>query len=272
MPYKKVWFRDTRRPLEEKMLWSVKDLFGYTAQALDGETGKVHDVYFDNKSWIIRYFVIDIGDWVLDTGDWIPGRKVIVSPLAFRQPDRERRMIAITLIKEHIEHSPEADLMRLISYEVKAKQPGPAESPLHRPGSGLFEAGKTGMGPDALVETIKAQNCTPNSALATRGESAYHLSSARELLGNHIQACDGEIGHVEDFLIEPETWIIHFMVIDTRNWLPGKKVIIAPTWIEQVVPAESRIYVSLRRETIKNGPQLDPAALLNHESAGSMFS
>jgi len=78
--------------------------------------------------------------------------------------------------------------------------------------------------------------------------------------GYHIEATDGDIGHVEDFIIDDETWEIRYMVVDTRNWWPGKKVLIAPQWIDRVSWDDSKVYVNLSREAIKNAPEYRPNA------------
>ena len=88
-----------------------------------------------------------------------------------------------------------------------------------------------------------------------------HLRSAAKVTGYHIEATDGDIGHVEDFIIDDETWEIRYMVVDTRNWLPGKKVLIAPRWIDRVSWDDSKVYVNLSREAIKNAPEYHPDAL-----------
>jgi hypothetical protein len=82
-----------------------------------------------------------------------------------------------------------------------------------------------------------------------------HLRSTDEVTGYHIEASDGEIGHVEDFLVDDETWAIRYLEVDTRNWWPGKKVLVSPQWIDNVSWPDSKVYVDLSRETIKNGPE-----------------
>src|SRR5512133_1628062 len=91
----------------------------------------------------------------------------------------------------------------------------------------------------------------------TQGEKTWdpHLRSTHEVSGYHIQALDGEIGHVEDFIIDDETWTIRYLVVDTRNWWPGKKVLVSPHWIENVSWSESKIYVDLPLEVIKQSPE-----------------
>ncbi|MGQ9572218.1 MAG: PRC-barrel domain-containing protein [Dehalococcoidia bacterium] len=92
-----------------------------------------------------------------------------------------------------------------------------------------------------------------------------HLRSVKEVTGYHIQATDGEIGHVEDFILDDEDWVIRYMVVDTRNWLPGKKVLVAPGWVENIDWSESKVAVGLSREEIKDSPEYDPSAPVNRE-------
>ena len=58
-----------------------------------------------------------------------------------------------------------------------------------------------------------------------------------------MEATDGEIGHVEGFVIDNEAWAIRYIEVATRNWLPGKKVLVSPAWIERVSWPESKVYV-----------------------------
>jgi hypothetical protein len=83
--------------------------------------------------------------------------------------------------------------------------------------------------------------------------------------GYHIQAADGEIGHVEDFIIDDETWTIRYLRINTLNWWPGKKVLISPLWIQRVSWAESKVFVNLSREAIKKSPEYTEDFLLTRD-------
>jgi hypothetical protein len=69
-----------------------------------------------------------------------------------------------------------------------------------------------------------------------------------------IQAADGEIGHIEDFVIDDETWAIRHLIIAPLNWWPGKQVLVSPQWIERGSWEESKVFVNLSRETIKQSP------------------
>ncbi|MFH2000646.1 MAG: PRC-barrel domain-containing protein, partial [Planctomycetota bacterium] len=92
-----------------------------------------------------------------------------------------------------------------------------------------------------------------------------HLRSVHEVTGYHIQTTDDEIGHVEDFIVNDETWIIQYMVVDTRNWLPGKKVLISPAWMDSIDWVERKVSVDLTREQVKDSPEYDPSVPMIRE-------
>ena len=82
-----------------------------------------------------------------------------------------------------------------------------------------------------------------------------HLRSTEGVSGYHMEATDGEIGHVDGFVLDDEAWAIRYIEVATRNWLPGKKVLVSPAWIERVSWPESKVYVALSREAIKSAPE-----------------
>ena len=92
-----------------------------------------------------------------------------------------------------------------------------------------------------------------------------YLRSTNDVTGHHIQAADGEIGHVEDFIIDDETWAIRYLIINTQNWWPGKKVLVSPRWIERVSWLESKVFVNLARETIRQAPEYTEVSLLTRD-------
>jgi hypothetical protein len=102
-------------------------------------------------------------------------------------------------------------------------------------------------------------------ALEEEESGDSHLRSVQEVAGYHIQATDGEIGHVEDFILDDETWMLRYVVVDTRNWLPGRKVIVPPSWVESVDWANRKVSVDFTREEVRTSPEYDPAAPVNRE-------
>lgn len=76
------------------------------------------------------------------------------------------------------------------------------------------------------------------------------MRSTRQVTGYKIHASDGEIGHVEDFMIDDENWSIPSLIVDTGKWLSGRKVLIAPNWIKSLNWAEKSVYLNRSRDSI----------------------
>ena len=102
---------------------------------------------------------------------------------------------------------------------------------------------------------------------SARDEKAWdpHLRSTHDVSGRHIEAIDGQIGHVDDFIIDDDNWAIRYLVVDTQNWWPGKKVLVSPKWIERVSWSESKVFVNLSRESIKHSPEYTDDSLLSRD-------
>jgi hypothetical protein len=86
--------------------------------------------------------------------------------------------------------------------------------------------------------------------------------NTHDVSGHQIQAADGKVGHVDDFIIDDEMWEIRCLVVDTRNWWPGKKVLVSSKWIERVSCRERKVFVNLSRESIKQSPQYTEKSLM----------
>jgi hypothetical protein len=98
------------------------------------------------------------------------------------------------------------------------------------------------------------------TSLRPSADGDPHLRSSRAVTGHHIEARDGEIGHVEDFLVDDETWAIRYIVIGTHNWLPGKHVLLGPEWVDEIDWASSTVRVDVDRDQIKHAPEFDASA------------
>lgn len=230
------------------MLRNIKQLCGFTILAQDSKIGNVHGFYFDDKIWTIRYLVGETG--------WLSSRRVVVSPVSLSQVHWAEEQVVVNLTKAQIEESPEIDVTQAWSYQQIERLSFQAGPPLERLGGGLFDEKVVGAPPDSIVETIKAKEALAakeKSFSAPAMEDAY-LRYTDNVIGYHIQARDGEIGQVEDFLFDEETWIIHYLVVDTRTWLPDKKVLVSPRWVEDIDWAGSKVSIDLTREATEHSP------------------
>jgi sporulation protein YlmC with PRC-barrel domain len=88
-------------------------------------------------------------------------------------------------------------------------------------------------------------------------EASAHVRSTDELKGFHIEATDGEIGHVDDFLIDEDSWRIRYLVVDTSNWIGGKWVAISPNVLCDIDWTNGKVEVGITRQAVKNSPPLD---------------
>jgi len=233
------------------MLRSIKEIYNYVLQAEDGEIGRCKDFLFDDEHWTVRYMVVDTGKWLL-------GKKVLISPISLGEPDWGSEHFPVRLTKKQIEEAPGLDEDAPFSRQHEIRWTRHYGLPYYWEGSGVW--GKAGY-PNALF--IKKELEVMSEEIADAVET--HLRSAIEVSGYHIRATDDEIGHVQDFILDDETWTIRYIVVDTRNWLPGRKVLVAPPWINSVDWAENRVNIDLTTEAVKNSPEYDPSAPVNHE-------
>jgi hypothetical protein len=230
------------------MFIKAKVLKGYTLDSRDGDIGTVKEFYFDDRHWTIRYLVAD-------TGSWLTGRQVLISPYALISVIKGEQHIGVNLTKKQIEDSPSLDTDKPVSRQFEESYYGYYGWPMYWSGPNMW-------GSYPYIERNREKWGKSN-----HGEKAWdpHLRSTQAVGGYHIQALDGEIGHVEDFVIDDETWAIRYLVVGTRNWWPGRKVLVSPQWIERVSWNESKVFVNLDRETIKQSPEYTEESLLTRD-------
>ena len=233
------------------MLRSVKEVFGYVLSAEDGEIGRCKDFLFDDQVWTIRYMVAD-------TGRWLPGRKVLVSPISLGEPDWRSRRLPVRLKKQQIEGAPDLEEDAPVGRQYEICWTRYFGWPYYWAGTGLWGIADN---PGALY----VQQEIRDEAAEEFADADRHLRSAKEVTGYNIQATDGEIGHVEDFIMDDEAWMLRYVVVDTRNWLPGRKVLVAPVWIESVDWAQRKVVVGLDQDHVRRSPEYDPSVPVNRE-------
>jgi hypothetical protein len=236
------------------MLINAKALKGYKLKGLDGEIGNIKEFYFDDQYWTIRYLVAD-------TGSWLTGRQVLISPYALFGVNMESEYIDINLTKEQIENSPSLNSDKPVSRQYEEGYYGYYGYPMYWGGANMW----------GYYPNIERDSKEWKRAVKEEKSWDSHLRSTNDVSGHHIQAKDGEIGHVQDFIIDDETWAIRYLVIDTKNWWPGKNVLVSPHWIERVSWKESKVFVNLSRETIKQSPEYTEESLLTRDYETKLY-
>lgn len=236
---------------------NIKSLIGFNIGATDGGIGRVNEFYFDDETWTIRYLIVE-------TGSWLFGRKVLISPIALSTPDWKNKIFPINLTKEQIKNSPDIDTERPVSRQQELEIYAHYAWGSHWGGS--FYAG--GMPPPVSMYDVILNGNKNNTNKEVIGDP--HLRSSEKVTGYTIKADNGEIGNVEDFLIDDGSWKIDFIVVDTGNLLPGKKVLISPNWIKDINWENSEVAVNATTDSIMNSPEYDPGQPLTDEYAASL--
>jgi hypothetical protein len=231
------------------MLRSVKQLIGDKLGASDGEIGHVKDFYFDDQNWAVRYLVAD-------TGSWLPGRQVLISPHSLGRLDQAGKVLLVNLTRKQIQDSPSIESHKPVSRQYEEDYYRYYGWPYYWQGDALW-----GMSGFPILE-LPAKPLPSESAIesgATPEPAEAHLRSAQAVNGYHLQASDGMIGHVCDFMMDAESWAVRQLVIKTGHRLSGKEVRISTSQVDRISYEESTVFVSLTTEAVEQSSAHDMA-------------
>jgi hypothetical protein len=225
------------------MMHLAHKITGATVKGTDGEIGTLEDFYFEEDRWTVRYLLVD-------TGKWFSGKRVLISPMSVRD-GWGKTGIRLGLTKDQVWNSPEikddeplsaTNESQLIAYYGYPDYWGAASI------WGAFDS------PAALVEAPPAET---KPATRTIDPEARQLRSIKKSTGYHLHARNGEIGHVDDFLIGEESWRIRYLLVDTSNWIGGRSVIVSPETVERIDKDKELLNIAVDREAIQQAPELD---------------
>ena len=238
------------------MLRNTKDLVGSDVEGVDGSIGKVADLYFDDHTWTVRWLVVK-------TGDWLAGRRdILISPISISADSGRGRLFQTSLSRAQVRGSPDVDTCKPVSRQHEVEQYGYYGYPYYWGGSGLWGEG---MQPVMMLsaysgrvsdDVAKRQQAFVDAQAAfhrERGDDP-HLRSCNAVLGYHLHAADGELGHVAGFLIDEETWALRYLIVNTSDWWIGHDVLVAPSWIDNISWLEATVSVGVSRRAVKDAP------------------
>jgi len=220
--------------------------------ATDGEIGHIRDAYFDDHEWTLRYLVVN-------PGSWLTGRWVLISPWAIRDVNWQAQRVNVALTREQVRNSPDIDSDKPVSRQYETEYSDYYGYPYYW--MGPFAWGPLPFPNEEGVTADLAQKAVRRDT--TRADP--NLRSASEVDHYHIEAVEGSIGHVDDFIFDDATWALRYFVVDTRNWLPGRHVLISTDWVDRVSWEERKAYVALTRDEVRNSPEYDAASFTEAE-------
>ena len=231
---------------------SVNSLKGFSIEAKDGAIGEVEEFYFDDETWTIRYLIVK-------TGSWLSGRQVLISPVAIKNKNWLNKLIPVNLTKKQIQNSPDIDTKKPVSRQQEIELYGHYQWENYW-GSGFYGGGSSGVSmpfPSIDRKVLMApdkDHKNPNDNI--------HLRSTERITGYHIHASDGEIGHVNDFIIDDQTLQLLFFVVDTHNWIGGKKVLIPISQVKNVDWSVFEVFLNITTAAVKNSRLFEEAEFI----------
>jgi pimeloyl-ACP methyl ester carboxylesterase len=218
------------------MLLSANDLQHYTVQGADTSLGTVDHLYFDLPTWIVRYLA-------LDTGGMLAQRLALISPQAVTALDADTGVVRVPLTQEQVADSPPIYTNQELARPVVAA---------------LFDYygwpyyWTEGTNPPASQQELGA---VPTQVAVAQSAGAPLLRSTQQMTGYPVEDTGGHAGYVSDFLVDAESWAIRYLVLDTRDWMPGKSVLVAPEWVTEVDWALPVIRTDVTADQLQAAPE-----------------
>ena len=253
------------------MLRNIQDLEGYAIRATDGDVGLAKDFYFDDQAWVIRYLVVE-------TGDWLASRKVLISPIAIGRPDDVAEALPVQITRQQVESSPDIDTHTPVSRQQEMYL---LTHYGHSPWWESLAVWGAGTHPDSVMPEFSSTPMViepqpdeppPIAELLPQQYEDPHLRALNDLVGYHIHASDGDIGHVSGMLVDEESWAVRYLVIDAGPWWHGHQVLMAPQWIEGVSWSDRTVSVTLPRQAVQDAPLYDPTVTLDRDAEEAIWS
>ena len=232
------------------MLHTLNDLEDCSIHATDGDIGLTKDFYFDDKQWVIRYLVVE-------TGFWLASRKILLSPISINNLNLEDKIITVSISREQVKNSPDIDTQQPVSRQREIDDSSPYPY--------MIVPGYSSVAPQPDEGLDAADMFADVEVIRTRDQDRHLRSSHTVTGGYHLEAKDGDLGHLQGMLIDIDTWAIRYLIINTSNWWLGHSVLIAPQWIKEVSWLTSKIYVDMTRQQLKDAPLFDPNIPFNRE-------
>jgi hypothetical protein len=190
---------------------------------------------------------------------------VLLAPYALAFVDVAAASISTTLTKQQIIDNPALDADKPVSQQFETDF-------YNYYGWPAYWTGPFSWGFYPYLERDKAKWERPAEAVFTgKHRPDWHLRSSLEVIGYHVQAVDGEIGHIVDIIVDNDTWEIRYLVISTSNWWAGKKVLIAPLWVDRVSWEERTVTIDLTRQVIQLSPEYDDSLLVTRDYETNLY-
>jgi hypothetical protein len=245
----------------------MKTMENYAIAATDGLIGLVKDFYFDDAAWVVRYLVVE-------TGDWLAHRKVLISPISFGEPNWANKTFPVSISQAQVKTSPNIDTDKPVSRQHEEGYLRFFDYPYYWGGTSLWGGGlyagslvfdSPNYGSAAYDAHALVMLHEEKASAQRHSHDDPHLRSGNTVMHYSVHATDGDIGRVKGLLVDDMTWAIRYLVVSTSSWWGGHDVLIAPEWIDDINWSESTVVVDLSRQAVKDSPPYDSEKVLTRD-------
>ena len=216
---------------------------GFRMGATDGEIGIIKEIYFDDLTWTVRYLIVK-------AGNFLQGKLTLISTQALLAPDWENELFPTNLTMDQIKNGPDIDTDKPVYRQQETKLYD------HFPWDIYWGIGLIPL--EDSVEMALSEKINQGNT-----ESDPHLRSSDKITGYVLRVADGELGQVDDFIIDTDSWKITFVVVKTGTWFSDKKILLPIAWISEIDWLASSITVEATVEDVQQCAEFDPYAPVN---------
>lgn len=230
----------------------LNELIGSTIVATDGELGKVKDAIFDDRTWAIRYLVVD-------AGSWLSSHEVVLAPQSVSRAQPSDDRLTVRLSEEEIRRSrSRANVDTVSDKEEELRKSyrgyGPDWQGVYPGGWGYYPIG----GPVAPAPREPASDVSVERKRDELEQREVHLRSFQEVKNYNLCAGDDEFGHVDDLMVDENEWVIRYLDVDTLNYVPSKHVFLRPDDVSDLDWGEQLFRLRLSRDQVLGAPTAPP--------------
>lgn len=250
------------------MLHSLRGLQGYWLGAVDGRMGQVKDCYFDDQAWTVRYIVVDTGPrW--SAGHGLPGRDVLISPVALKFIEWEAGILHTDLTKDQISNAPSVGADEPVTRQHEADLAQYFSWPVYWQSADQEDASTAYL---AASGTPEQQQHMSRLALSNPPRRDPHLHSMHTVVGYTLLAEDEKAALLDDFFIDESGWLVRYLVADVGSWWEGEKVLIVPQWLDEIDWPNRQVRFAASREKIRNAPRFDPSQPISRDYETDLYA
>lgn len=249
------------------MLISLREVTGYEMHSRDGKIGIASDFLFDQKSWFIKSIV--------DKSGKVFSKELLFSAGSIGGLDMQEKILHMDLDNEQIKHSPRLTVRDVLNPE-RFLPMDDNKVVFHSDWLNNWNSMRlTVLGKQKKYATTKILNSSDllhqeamkDASLFVRNddEEIPTLQSSAMTFGFKISSRNGDMGYMQDFIVNDEDWSIKFLVINTKRNFSGKKILVSPEAIDWISWRRKHVSVDMEKEKLAGCPHFDMSFPLNPE-------